>query len=69
MEAKTNRMSVWSVICNLLLAAAVGSLISLPFWLAYIAHQLDDLQTAYFAVEACRAGADLEVCGALRGEK
>ena len=58
----------WAMTGNLLLAAAVGAIISIPFWMAVISRQLDRIETIYFAVEACKSGAEMDACRVLRGE-
>lgn len=67
-KTKSKSDRIWSVIGNLLLAAAAGALLSIPFWFAVISRQLDRIETIYWAVEACKAGSDMDACDVLRGE-
>ena len=65
-KSKSDRW--WAIAGNCLLAAAVSALISIPFWMAVISRKLDRMETIYFAVEACKAGAEMDSCDVLRGD-
>jgi hypothetical protein len=56
----------FNLLLNFMAAAALGSIVSLP-WV--IKHESRSWQRAYYAVESCKAGADLDVCKTLRGDQ
>lgn len=49
--------------------AAVGSVIMTPFAIFRLADEVDKASGIYFAVEACKAGVELDACAMLTPRK
>jgi hypothetical protein len=51
------------------LGAAIGSIIMTPFAIFRLADEVDKASRIYVAVEACRAGIELDACAMLTARK